>query len=560
MSLPRGAALFLLLAVLFLIANRPAYKGWFYDDDLDNLLWTSHAPAHEFALGVLSPRFSEFNYRPSAHVIYHVLGTTVGLDYPWYVGVIHILHLFNCWLVWLLLRKLGASLRGAAAGTVLFAFHMACFDAYWKPMFMFDVVATMFLLLAFLAWLYDRWLLALIPFWLAYKSKELAVAFPAFLLLYEYMLGQRRWRRVMPFAAIALWFAVQGILRNAGTDNDYTLRFTPQAVWKTLGFYASQVLLVPWLGLALIPAAFLTRDRRVRFGLITIAVLLGPLWFLPGRLFSVYLYLPLIGLSIAFAFASENWKPLAVVALFAVWLPWNYQLLREGRKAALTIGPENRQYVEQVETFYKGHKQLRTILLDGGPAGMNRWGIVAAFNWFYWTPDLKIASVSDEIAQEYLKQPQLAVIGWDRLHHRMIVAERRAGEPEESFISMTEGMRIWQLISGWFPMETGFRWTRPEATAKLRRPAGASEFELAVNLGPMQKQDQGGVTAEVLVDGVSLGERRFTESGTHGHRWPLIPGPAGLSLVELRFSPPYRPANGDPRTLGAAVARMGFVE
>ena len=38
MSFWRGALLFLAMALLFLTANRGAYKGYFNDDDLDNLV------------------------------------------------------------------------------------------------------------------------------------------------------------------------------------------------------------------------------------------------------------------------------------------------------------------------------------------------------------------------------------------------------------------------------------------------------------------------------------------------------------------------------------------
>ena len=365
MPIVRRGALLLALILLFLVANRAAYEGWFMDDDLDNLAWTVHHTLPEFAVGVVSPKFAEFNYRPVGHVIYHWLGTRVGLEYGWYVGVMHVLHLVNVLLVWVLLRRLGAGERGAGVGALLFAFHMACFDAYWKPMFVFDVVATLFYLLALLAYLSPRWWLALIPFWLSYKGKELAVTLPAVLLLYEYTLGERRWRRVIPFAAVAASFTLHGVLRNAGTDNAYTLRFTPAAVWTTLGFYSSKILLLPWAGLLLIPAGWLAKDPRVRFGLLAIPVLLGPLWFLPGRLFGVYLYLPLVGLAVAAAFASERWRWWVVAGLFAVWLPWNYQILREGRKSALTVGPENRAYVEQLGSLRRRMRNCGRFCLTG---------------------------------------------------------------------------------------------------------------------------------------------------------------------------------------------------
>lgn len=556
----RRAALFLALAVLFLIANRAAYKGWFMDDDLDNLAWTVHSTIPEFARGVASPVFAEFNYRPMGHIVYHWLGTTVGLDYRWYVGVMHGLHLVNVLLVWLLARRLGAGERGAGVGALLFAFHMACFDAYWKPMFVFDVVATTFYLLALLTFLSPWWWLALVPFWLSYKGKELAVTLPAVLLLYEWLLGERRWKRVVPFALIAASFTLQGVLRNAGTDNDYTLRFTPQAVWRTLEFYSSQILLAPWAGLALIPAAWFVRDRRVRFGLLAIPLMLGPLWFLPGRLFGVYLYLPLTGLAVALAVASERWRGWALALLFAVWLPWNYQLLREGRRAALTVGPENREYVEQLGAFARRHPELRTVLYDGGPAGMNVWGVRGALRWFYRQGDFRMAAVNSDEARPLLETPDIAVVGWDRARRRLITAVRRAGEPDVPYIAMTEGLRVWQFGDGWYPIEGGFRWTQPRAFARLLRPAGAGEFEVRINLGPVQFAEQGRVRLELLIDGVSQGVREWDREGWHARRWQVAPAAETRGVeVELRAVDPYRASNGDPRIFGAAVAAFGFV-
>ena len=52
-----GAALFLAMALLFLIANRGAYKGYFQDDELDNISWAPDVPKMEFLTGVLTPRF-----------------------------------------------------------------------------------------------------------------------------------------------------------------------------------------------------------------------------------------------------------------------------------------------------------------------------------------------------------------------------------------------------------------------------------------------------------------------------------------------------------------------
>ncbi|MBI5281114.1 MAG: hypothetical protein HY858_05475 [Candidatus Solibacter usitatus] len=564
MQFPRSARIWpivfiVCVAALFLIANRGAYRGYFNDDDLDNLVQTRGASGETFLLALEDPRLSRSNFRPVGHGYYKLLGMWAGLQYKPYVGVLHAVHLLNVVLVLLLLRQLGAGWLGAGAGTLLFAFHIACFDGYWKPMFFFDVMCATFLLLALLLYLRGHWLLALIPYWLAYKTKEPAIALPAVLLAWEWMLGEKRWKRVLPYAAIAASFALQAMMLNRGTNDDYTLRFTAAAVMKTFGYYSSQVLLAPYAGVLLIALAAWTKDRRVRFGLLALALLMGPMWFLPGRLFAVYLYVPLIGLAVAAAFFAEKCKPAYVTVFFVLWLPVNYLLLRQQRGAALTVAMENQLYVEAVGKVLAGDRDVRTILYDGGPAGMREWGIEATMRWFQPAPELRLAGLESAEARGLMEREYLAVMSWDRARRRLVTASRQAGDPAPASITMATGNPVWLFGEGWYPLESGFRWTKAEAKVRLRRPEGAAQFAVRVNLGPVQKKEQGQVEVELLLDGKSLGTRVYSDVCWCEQVWTAPAGAAGDVEVTLRSLRPYRPSNGDPRTLGAAVASLGFV-
>ena len=159
----------------FTAMNRGAYKGYFSDDEVDNLSWTPHVPAKEFARAAATPRFLEYNFRPVGHLYFKAMERLFGLDFPKWVGAIHLLHFLNIWLVWALARKLGAGPPAAAAGVLFFAFHMALFDALWKPMYVFDVACATFCLTSLICFIDRRWVLSFVSFWLAYKSKELAV-------------------------------------------------------------------------------------------------------------------------------------------------------------------------------------------------------------------------------------------------------------------------------------------------------------------------------------------------------------------------------------------------
>src|ERR1022692_4573986 len=134
-----GAALFLVMAVLFLVVNRAAYKGYFQDDELDNISWTRDIPAIEYAKAILTPRFFSDNFRPAGHFYFREMSLLYGLDFPKYLPIVHLAHLLNVWLVWTIARGLGIGVLPASLGTLFFAWNMACFDIYWKPMYVFDL-------------------------------------------------------------------------------------------------------------------------------------------------------------------------------------------------------------------------------------------------------------------------------------------------------------------------------------------------------------------------------------------------------------------------------------
>src|SRR4051812_18268088 len=129
-----GAALFLAMATLFLLANRPAYKGYFQDDELNNIAWTRDIPALDYARAVLTPKFFNNNFRPVGHFYYREMSLLHGLDFTSYLPLIHLAHIVNVWLVWMLARRLGFSPAAASLGTLFFAFDMAGFFVFLEPM------------------------------------------------------------------------------------------------------------------------------------------------------------------------------------------------------------------------------------------------------------------------------------------------------------------------------------------------------------------------------------------------------------------------------------------
>jgi hypothetical protein len=560
MSWRAGAVLFLAMATLFLVANRAAYKSYFLDDELDNLSWAPSLSFSTFAEGLVTPQFLRGNFRPVGHFYFAVMGKRFGLDFPKYLFPIHALHLLNVWLVWLVARRLGASLFAAAAGAVFFAFHMAVFDVLWKPMYVFDLLCGTFCL-ASLFFYMRRWLIpSFIMFWLAYKSKELAVMLPAVLAIYEYWFGKRRWKPLLPFFAVSLCFGLQGLLFNPNRHNDYAFDFTASKIFNTAWFYGDSVLLFPFAGVVLLAVPMLTRDRRVWFGLAAALLLCAPLLLLPNRAFSAYCYVPLIGLAIACAGIAGSRHRKLVVLFFLLWIGWNEFNLRLNRRRTLAVADEYRSYVQALGQAAREHPDANSFIYDGAPFSMRFWGIRGALRIVTGKSDIQLTSIEDKSMRNLLDSNRVVILSWNAPLRQMSVTAHRAGEPDAPYIRMNQTTPLWQLGRGWFGLENRFRWTEPKAGAKLYRPAGARRFEVVVNISPDMIREIGHTTITVSLDGRTIGTESFDKSGWHTVSWNLEPAPAGNVQVEFKSDPVYRPPAPDSRVLGMAIGGFGFVE
>src|ERR1019366_3635457 len=120
MSKRAGLILFVAFAALFLTVNRDAYRGYFQDDEIDNLSWAPYLGPLDFLKGAATPRFQANNFRPVGHYYFHAVEEIAGLDFPVYVAVLHAFHLLNVWLLWLVARRLGATPFAAAAACLFF--------------------------------------------------------------------------------------------------------------------------------------------------------------------------------------------------------------------------------------------------------------------------------------------------------------------------------------------------------------------------------------------------------------------------------------------------------
>jgi hypothetical protein len=436
---------------------------------------------------------------------------------------------------------------------------MAVFDIYWRPMYVYDLLCGTFCLLALLFWLGDRWILSLLSFWLAYRSKEIAVMLPVALAAYELLLGKRRWLRLAPFFAISIWFGARGLFLAAHLNSAYTMHFQPGDLAKSVLFYSSRIFLAPpvaALFLLLVPVliALLTHDRVIWFGLIAFAALLTPMLLLSERLSGAYLYVPLIGLTIAVgAIAAGPRAALAVAAALLLWIPWDYVNLRRQRREALSQVEDRRAYIATLSDLIHSQPELTSFLYLDGP--FLESGALGAIHWLHPGVDILMAREDAPDRIKILVQPELAVLNWNRTTHRLEPAVRTPATPDAAFIDIGSRLPVWQLGDGWFPAEGAYRWTRPHATARLLRPANASDFELTVNIGQQYLERIQRSHVEVALNGQKIGAAEFDRLGYQTVRWKLGAAPGGPAEVTFETSPPY--AAADP--LGSAICSFGFL-
>ena len=548
-------ALFLLIiTILFLEANRGAYWSFFEDDDLESLSFAAKVPPLAAVKDTFSIHFGELNGRSAGFLYYEAISRLAGFHFGAFIAALHAIHLAGVFFIWLLLRKLEFTRFEAAAGTLFFSFHAAAFDAYWRPMYVFDVLCGVFCLLSLLCYAHRRWVLSFLFFWLGLKSKELAVTLPAVLLCYEFWLGERQWKRLIPFLACSMYAGLHGVaLSPHNTTHSYRFSIAPADLWRTVSFYSSQVLLVPWLGLAIPAAGFFVKDRRYRLGAAALCVLIFPILFFPGRVASVYLYTALTGSAIVMAAIASRAPTPMLAGFFLLWLPWNYQQLRVKRHALIAATDICREYYQTIKKFPASLPSNSIFYYDDTPPHMAYHGIGAALGLVYKT-DIELRPVDDRLAP---RARPAALISWDPLHHRLSTLSSPPGANPWPYLQMKRLMPVWQLTEGWLPLDGPLRWTRPHVKVRLWRPAEARILELNAQPQWNTVNEKGQVTIRISANGTELGRHAYVRPGSESVRWSLAPAPAGAMDLEWTVEPPTIGADGDE--LGVAVIAVGLL-
>ena len=334
------------------------------------------------------------------------------------ISVIQALHLLNLWMLWVLIRRLGAPVLAACFAVAFFGLHASLFDAVWKPAFIFDLLCATLCLASTLLWIRGWWIPSFVLFWLAYQTKELAVMLPLVLVCYELWFGSRRWTRLALFLAASFSFAFQALVLHPVPSGDYSFHFTPLTLAHTSSFYAGKVFLVPYLGFLLPLGGYLANNRRTWFGLATLVLYFVPLLFLPGRIQSSYCYLPFTGLAVALAGIAETRKTWQVAAFFLLCLPLDLYWFNGEKNETLRQDRDIRAWIDAAGRFAKAQPNVTEFAYEGIPDGYREFGLGATFKYFL-EKNVTMVPLNSPEGAKLCQGGHAAILRWDPTRHQL---------------------------------------------------------------------------------------------------------------------------------------------
>ncbi len=457
----------LLLAIMALavIANHDSFRSYFENDDFGTLNWARSIPFHQYVTDLPCLAYPCQHGRPAGFMLYGALYPVAHLNYtPWALVMLAI-GLVNVALLWRLLTALEFDGIATALGCLVFVAARALFDGWWKPMFIYDVLSTTFALLMLLAYIRKRWVLSFIALWLAMRTKEIGLMLPAVLLCYEFTLGGRNWKRLIPFFIPAAIYGFYGIRFNQQQPHSpYTMTSAPAAVWHSISFYSSGMFGLPYAGLLLALAILVTRDRRLKFALGAIVFEIGMYLLIPGRMLDVYLYLAMTSVAIVIATLAAYHRR-TVAMLVMIWAVWQVTLTRKHAAVTIAEAKDRRAFAAALreipkEPVYAYAAAPESFGMFGGEYAIR---VVTNASPVYRLEDNQLPAAR-----------QLPVLVWDT--RRRELSRSMLTMNQVTYIDKAHPPARWQ--GNWPVDDQGFHTINGLSTVYLYRPESARAFEM----------------------------------------------------------------------------------
>jgi len=375
------------------------------------------------------------SFRPLGVVFYRVLYAVAGFN-PVPLHVVYlILGLLNLAICFWFLHLVTDSLRTAALGTLIFAFHSRLMEVWFRTAVVYDVLCFTFVYLAACLYIWEtkrrpspepaRLVLIAVCFLLAMDAKEMAIALPVLLLCYEICLvpgrqldstGGRRSRfAFLGFLLVMAVIYTTGKLTGPMVKNpDYTPHYSVARFADTWSTYLGQLLIRPGplkhrsafaiLAVTLVAAAAV-RSRKLLFAWSIIFFGLLPVSFVPGR-GAFVMYISWVGWSLYAAVAigaledrigryQPRWS-LAISCIVFVLVGYrmgktNLHDQRADPRHWLYDDPaRTRALVSQIKTLQPAFPAKTSILFEDDAFGNDEYTPLFILSLLYHDPDLTV--------------------------------------------------------------------------------------------------------------------------------------------------------------------------
>jgi hypothetical protein len=551
--------LLVIILAVFITFDKGALQSYFSDDDFSNLAMAMHLSWWSLLKWLFSLSLT-ITFRPIAVLFYKVLGSSAGFHFAAYVAALQTIHVAAGLMLWLFLRRLGFRPLPAALGCAFFTLHMSTLPAYWKPMYVLDVLCGFWVILSLLLYQRDRFFLSLLCAWLAFKSKEMELMLPVVLVAYEWYFGRERnsgrmrWKQLIPFFLVSLLFGLQSLMLPKIPDTGYSMHLTADNFLSGIEYYGGKLLYAALAGVIVSIGLLFLGRRTLTWGVLGFWILMIPMFGFPLRQSGAYLYVPLLIFAVAVAGVAQL-KPWWIVLFLIIWIPASYDELKEERKPIIAFHYEHIPYVSEVRRSLAAHPAPTAVVYEGTPADFNAWGQEGLFSFALANYRLPVYSIWQSEAQQAIRLPGAVLYTWDNGSHQLR-ANSYPGEGHElSYVDFGKDNPIWQMKSGWQGLSGGCRYTALRAVIALREPRGDFDFSMRVNLAPGQAESLHQVLR--VSSGQTIGEHRFTESGIQTLKWRVSSGAELLKDFEINVDPAYASPNaGGP---GVMICDCGFL-
>jgi hypothetical protein len=513
------------VAATLLILHRAAWHGSFQPADLSAIGSAASSSVYTQTVNTLLPGPTNGADRPLALLWCKAIYSFFGLTFAPYIAALLLLHVVMSILVWLFLRRLGFDPWPSMAATLLFALNLAITPVLWQPGGILELGCGVICLAALLAWVRGWGVASFILFALAWRFSDTALLLPVVLVLYEWLIGEQRYRRVVPFLALMAWYGLSAIYAAP----------LGRIPWSAALRVVHDLLAVKWAWLLLLFVPLATRDRRAMFALASLPLLLVPLFLLSRPPSNQRLYLPLVALCIIIAALATRFGRIATVVFLLVWMPFNYGALRRYRTHALKQAALTQPFLDAIP------HQGTSFRYEQVPATIDEPTLAFVLRHSTHQPqvDLKQVKPGDAISGA-------TFLGWDPATRHATVWT--APQPLPGTVTMDGGPSWIALEKGWGSLDGPHRWAHQGATARLHQPSGARQFKLELIVADWQAT---GMKLHVLFDGQPAGALEFSGAGRKSGSFTVEPKERD---VEVTFETEKPSSDG----LAAALISFGF--